>query len=261
MASFIEHPPALQTAPTRPDRTAAAEAVRRRQPPDPIPDDHEIFWGAILGSLVGLGLAAAGLTIGLGVSGWTADTKSYWYLSRAAGFVAYLLLWGSVAWGLLLSSKIGKGKLRPPALLDAHQFLSNVAVGFTLFHGLILMGDRYLSFPLQAVLVPFAGDYKPILVAAGQIGLWLSLLVVVSFYVRTQLGQARWRAIHYSSFIAYWGVLLHAVLMGSDSQHLAVQALYLLTAGLVLFLTVYRVLAGKIEPGKAPATGQAAKPR
>ncbi|WP_343391840.1 hypothetical protein [Candidatus Amarobacter glycogenicus] len=80
-------------------------------------------------------------------TGLAADTSRTGTWSRAAGFVAYLLLWGSVVWGMLLSSKIGKGKLRPPVLLDAHQFLSHVAVGFTLFHGLILMGDRYLSFP------------------------------------------------------------------------------------------------------------------
>ena len=131
MSEPLKPQPTPPSAASRLDRAAAAPAPRPRKP-DPIPDDYETFWGAIFGALVGLGLALAGLAIGLGVAGWTGDTKSYWYLSRASGFVAYLLLWGSVAWGLLLSSKIGKGWLRPPALLDAHQFLSNVAVGFTL---------------------------------------------------------------------------------------------------------------------------------
>lgn len=207
-------------------------------------DGALVWWGSIYGALIGLGLAIAGLALGIGATGLAGDTKSYWYLSRSAGFVAYLLLWGSVVWGLLLSSKIGKGRLKPAALLDAHQFLSSLAVGFAAFHGLILMGDRYLSFPLSAVLLPFAGSYKPALVAAGQIGAWLSLLLVVSFYVRRRLGQKTWRALHFASFAAFAAALLHSVLIGSESGLPWAGVLYAATAGAVLFLTFYRILAG-----------------
>jgi len=205
------------------------------------PETGESLWGTVLGALVGAGLAAAGFLIGVGVTGLTGQTTSFWYLSRSAGFVAYLLLWGSVVWGLLLSSKIGQGRFRPPALLDAHQFLSNVALGFAFFHGLVLMGDRYLSFPLQAVLVPFASSYESVLVAAGQIGLWLSLFVSLSFLVRKRIGQRRWRSFHYVSFAAYWLVLVHAAILGTDSKLLPIKLLYLVTNAIVLFLTFYRV--------------------
>ncbi|MEZ4767446.1 MAG: hypothetical protein R2844_03365 [Caldilineales bacterium] len=222
------------------------------QTPAPLPaanasavdlDSTHVWWGSIYGALIGMGLALAGLAIGFGVTGLTGDTRSYWYLSRAAGVVAYLLLWGSVAWGLLLSSRIGKGRLRPPVLLDAHQFLSSLAIGFALFHGLILMGDHYLSFPLSAVLVPFASSYKPALVAGGQIGLWLSVLVAASFYVRRRIGQKRWRTLHYTSFVAFWAVLIHSVFIGSESGQPLLAATYVATAGAVLFLTFYRIFA------------------
>lgn len=207
------------------------------------PEGESAISGVVLGSLVGLSLAAAGFIAGVGASGLAGETTSFWYLSRAAGLVAYTLLWGSVVWGLLLSSKISQGTLRPALVLDAHQFLSNVAIGFAAFHGLVLMGDRYLSFPLQAVLVPFASSYKPALVAAGQIGLWLSLLLSISFVLRRRLGQRLWRRLHYLSFVVYWAALLHSVLIGSDSGAPWLQALYLGTAGAVLFLTSYRILA------------------
>jgi DMSO/TMAO reductase YedYZ heme-binding membrane subunit len=199
----------------------------------------------VLGALVGLGLATAGFTIGVGMTGLAGETTSFWYLSRSSGFVAYLLLWGSVVWGLLLSSKIGQGRLRPPALLDAHQFLSNTALGFAFFHGLVLMGDRYLSFPLQAVLVPFASSHETLLVAAGQLALWLALLLSVSFLLRKRLGQRVWRSLHYSSFLAFFFVLVHAVWLGSDSSRPWAQLLYLATTGAVLFLTFYRMLASR----------------
>ena len=205
-------------------------------------------WGTVLGALIGAGLAIAGFAIGMGLTRLTGKTTSYWYLSRAAGFVGYFMLWGSMIWGLLLSSKIGQGRLRPPALLDAHEFLSYLALGFTLFHGLVLMGDTYLSFPVQAVLVPFASAYKPVLVAAGQIGLWLSLIVGLSYLVRRQLGQRRWRQLHYLSFAAYLVALVHAAFLGTTSQYLAVQVMYVLTAAPVLFLTFFRLFNSRQAP-------------
>lgn len=229
----------------------AADLPRERAPqPDGGPQASPA--SVVLGALVGLGLAAAGFAIGVGMTGLAGETTSFWYLSRSSGFVAYLLLWGSVVWGLLLSSKIGQGKLRPPALLDAHQFLSNTALGFAFFHGLVLMGDRYLSFPLQAVLVPFASSYETLLVAAGQLALWLSLLLSVSFLVRKRIGQRAWRSLHYSSFLAFFFVLAHAVWLGSDSSRPAVQLFYLATTGVVLFLTFYRVLTSRKALSAAP---------
>jgi predicted ferric reductase len=226
MARPVAQPPAKQT-----------RSVKKMSEVEP----GDLFWGTVLGSLLGVSLAAAGLLLGIGVLGVAGNTKSFWYLSRSSGFVAYLLLWGSVVWGLLLSSKISNRLMRPFTLLDAHQFLSNVAIGFALFHGLILMGDRFLSFSLGAVLVPFAGEYEPLLVAAGQLGMWLSLLLVLSFYVRRWTGHKAWRFLHYSSFLGYWMVLIHAVMLGTDTKLPWVQLFYLLTGGVVIFLTYYRI--------------------
>lgn len=120
-----------------------------------------------MSALVGITLATGGVVIGIG----------------ATGFVAYLLLWGSVIWGLLLSTGTGRAWMRPPQLLDAHQFLSAAGAGFACFHGLVLMGDRYVSFPLRAVVLPFGGSYDSLLVACGQLAAWLSLLLIASFHV------------------------------------------------------------------------------
>ena len=196
-------------------------------------------WSVLLGGIVAIGLAAAGFILGVGAAGKAGETQSFWYLSRSAGLVAYALLWGSVMWGLLLSGRPG-GKLRPPALFDAHQFLSNTALGFALFHALVLLGDRYASFPLAAILAPFAGSYKPALVALGQIALWLSLFLSLSFVVRKRIGQKAWRAFHYTTYGAFWLTLLHSVAMGSDTSLLWVRWMYIGTSATVALLTVWR---------------------
>jgi predicted ferric reductase len=203
----------------------------------------------LLSTLVGAALAAGGFGIGLGATGLAEGSTSFWYLSRASGFVAYVLLWGSVVWGLLLSTGIGREWMRPPVLLDAHQFLSTAALGFAAFHGLILMGDRYVSFPLRAIVLPFAGSYEPLLVACGQIAAWLSLLLIVSFRVRHRIGGRMWRRLHYASFIAFWLALAHGLLLGSESTTSWASFIYLLTAGTVTFLSLHRVLSLPILHG------------
>ena len=65
----------------------------------------------VVSAVVGITLATGGFVIGIGAAGLAAGTTSFWYLSRATGFVAYLLLWGSVTWGLLLRylERVGPG--------------------------------------------------------------------------------------------------------------------------------------------------------
>ncbi len=57
-----------------------------------------------------------------------ADSRTYWYMARSAGLVAYLLLWGSVVWGLLVSSKLVNDYVKPAVVYEVHQFLSILAL-------------------------------------------------------------------------------------------------------------------------------------
>jgi predicted ferric reductase len=196
----------------------------------------------VVSAVVGITLATGGFVIGIGATGLTPGTTSFWYLSRATGFVAYLLLWGSVTWGLLLSTGMGRAWLRPPQLLDAHQFLSAAGAGFACFHSLVLMGDRYVSFPLRAVIVPFGGSYEPLLVALGQIAAWLCLLLIASFHVRRHIGGRAWRRLHYASFMAFWLAVAHGLLLGTERTTVWANFVYLTTASVVTFLTFSRVL-------------------
>ena len=197
----------------------------------------------LLSTVVGVTLATGVFAVGLGTTGIVAGSTSFWYLSRASGFVAYVLLWGSVVWGLLLSTGTGRRWMRPPHLIDAHQFLSTAAVGFASFHGLVLMGDQYMSFPLRAIVVPFGANYEPLLVAGGQIAFWLSALLIGSFHVRRHIGGRAWRRLHYASFVAFWLAFVHGSALGSESATVWASVLYLGTAAPVICLSLQRVLS------------------
>ncbi len=206
---------------------------------------------ALLLLAVTLGAFAAAIVLpnwlpGLSQSLLGTEPKAYWYLSRASALVAYGLLWLSMAAGLLISNKLARLWPGGPVAFDLHQFTSLLGLAFALFHALILMGDKYINYNLAQILVPFnSTGYMPVWVGLGQIGLYLLAIVGLSFYIRKQLTQRRWRAIHYLSFLTYALALLHGIFAGTDSALPGLRVFYWLTGATLLFLLVYRIIITK----------------
>ncbi|MCA9927965.1 MAG: ferric reductase-like transmembrane domain-containing protein [Anaerolineales bacterium] len=175
--------------------------------------------------------------------------KTAWHFSRSAGTVAYMLLAGSTVWGLLLSSKLIKEAVPAALALAMHNILSWLAIALTGLHALALLFDSYLTYTLPSITIPFLGPYKPGWVGLGIIGFYLMFITAISFNFRKQIGQKRWRQMHYLSFVAYLGATIHGAMAGTDSGNPGMQALYWGSGLLVLFLTNFRLLAGKSGRG------------
>ena len=169
----------------------------------------------------------------------TDSVQTMWYITRAAGMTAYLLFWLSTAWGLAVSSKILDNLLHRSFTYEFHQFLSLLAIGFTGLHIVVLMFDRYLPYSWAQILVPFISPYRPFWIGLGVIGLYLTLLVTITFYLRGRIGMKAFRVIHVFSLLAYLGVLVHSVMSGSDSSLTSVLLLYVITFLVTIFLMVY----------------------
>lgn len=176
--------------------------------------------------------------------------KTPWYFSRSAGTVAYLLLAGATIWGLLLSTKIIKEAVPAALALAMHNVLSWLAVAFTGLHALVLLFDNYYTYTLADLTIPFIGPYLPGWVGLGIIGLYLMLLTTISFYFRKQIGQKRWRQLHYLTFVVYVLATVHGAMAGTDSGNLGMQGMYWGSGLLVFFLTNYRLLTGKQGNGR-----------
>lgn len=179
-----------------------------------------------------------------------------WHLARASGVAAYLLLWLSTALGLSITNRLARVWPGGPYAFDLHQFASLLALAFSGFHAMILLGDDYIGYSLAQILVPFTAiGYKPVATALGQLALYLALLVSFSFYVRSRIGHRAWRLIHYTSFLVFILITLHGLLAGSDASTL--WPLYLASFGSILFLTIYRILITRIQhKSKAPTSHQ-----
>lgn len=179
-----------------------------------------------------------------------ASEKASWYLTRSSGTIAYILLSASTIWGLLLSTKLIKSWVPAPVALAMHDILSWVAVGLASFHALLLLFDRYYSYTLANLLVPFTGPYEPFWVGIGIIAFYLMFLLSASFYLRQRIGAKRWRQLHYVTFAAYFMVTLHGWQSGTDSN--AFGWLYGGSLLLVGFLTFYRIFTA-IDEARTPS--------
>jgi predicted ferric reductase len=204
------------------------------------------------------GLVAVGLSTPKDLPDPTTSMTSihaYWYMGRASGFIAYGLLFASIALGLAVSSRVADGLLARPWVFDMHQFLSLFVLIAMLFHALILLPDPYAQFKLEELLVPFASRYRPLAVGAGAIVLYGSVIVSGSFYLKRFIGQQGWRSLHYATFALFVGATAHGVFAGSDSRQEWAQLTYLAAGLLVLFLTFFRILASKraMQQAKRPS--------
>lgn len=178
--------------------------------------------------------------------------KAYWYLSRASAFAAFVLLWLSMALGILITNKLARVWPGGPTAFDLHQFTSLLGLNLVLFHALILLGDRYIDYRLDQVLLPFRSvNYQPAWVGLGQLGFYMLIPVALSFYVRRNLGRRLWSMIHYLSFACFIMALTHGLLSGTDSSSVPVLALYVAAGVSILFLSVHRLLVTLLP--RAPA--------
>jgi predicted ferric reductase len=173
------------------------------------------------------------------------SAHAWWYLGRSSGFVAFWLLFASIALGLGVSSRVFDGVLGRPWVYELHKFLSIFVLIVMTFHGLIMLPDPYANFSLKELLVPFQSHYRNNAMAAGIITLYGSAFITATFYMKPLINQRTWRLIHYLTFALFLGALGHGIFNGTDSRNVLVQYSYLAAAVGVLFLTFFRVLAAR----------------
>jgi methionine sulfoxide reductase heme-binding subunit len=185
----------------------------------------------------------------------------WWYLSRAAGIVAYLMLTASVLWGTVLATDLFPKHRRPAWILALHRWLAGLTIFFIAGHLAGLVADSYAHFGARELLVPFASPWRPTAVAVGIIALYALFAVQVTALARKRLAGTWWRDIHLASYGVFWAVSIHGAFAGTDaSQRLYVVA-SIAALSAVVFAVTYRVLSRDL-PKRRPqrARARAARP-
>lgn len=178
-------------------------------------------------------------------------THAAWFITRASGIIAYILLWLSTIWGLGVSAKFFDRAIPRAFTYDAHEYISLLALVFVFAHVIVLLFDTFTPFNLAEIVVPFISGYRPVWTGIGILSLYLTLLVTITFYLRKWIGIQTFRAIHLFSFAAYFGVTLHSWFAGTDTNLAFMRWLYLGSALVVVLMTVIWLVVRKKDASNA----------
>ncbi len=125
----------------------------------------------------------------------------FWITSRAAGFAALVLASLAVSLGLLMSTKLLKG--RTTDLRAAHDTLALATIVAIVVHGVSLLGDSFLHPSIFDISIPFVSSYKTIWTTLGIVGGWGLIALGLSYYARRWVGAVRWRKLHRFTALAW----------------------------------------------------------
>ena len=167
-------------------------------------------------------------------------SQTWWYAARAGGIVAWALASLTVIGGLQLSTRLVR-KPAPSWVLDVHRFLGGLTVVFVGVHLVGLAADQFIGFGPVELLVPFASSYKPAAVALGVVGLYLLLAIEITSLAMRKMPRRVWHAVHLTSFVLFVVATVHGVTTGTDRHNPAFQWACLLTAALVLMMSLVRI--------------------
>lgn len=158
------------------------------------------------------------------------SSPTTWYLARAGGVVAYVLITAAVVAGVALA-----GRARVPgfprfAVEDLHRFLGLLAGVFVTAHVAGILVDRTVPFSLGQALVPFTASYRPLWTGSGVVAMELLVALAVTNRLRRRMPYRLWRAVHMLNYLVWAAATVHGVMSGSDRDQPWLIALYVLAA-------------------------------
>jgi ferric reductase like protein len=172
-----------------------------------------------------------------------AAPSSYWFITRASGATALVLLTVSVALGVASVRRMKLANLR--FVIEAlHRSVSLLAVVFVLLHVVTTLLDGFAPIGVLDVVIPFRSTYRPVWLGLGTVGFDLLAAVTVTSLVRHRLGHRGWRATHWLVYVSWPVALVHSYGTGTDAKVYWMLVLTGLCVLVVLATVIARVGAG-----------------
>jgi sulfoxide reductase heme-binding subunit YedZ len=178
----------------------------------------------------------------------------FWITSRAAGTGALVLSSVAVCVGLLMGGKLLRG--RGPDLRATHEALSLATIAAITVHALALLGDKFLHPSVLDISVPLVSGYRTAWMSMGIVAGWALILLGLSYYQRHRIGQARWRALHRFTALAWILGVIHSLGEGTDAG----QAWFLGMTAVVVIPALVLLIARMAPPRRVTASRVAGAP-
>jgi predicted ferric reductase len=168
-----------------------------------------------------------------------ADPRLWWWLSRASGIVAWLVVVAAVVWGLLASTKMIRRRGMPAWILDLHRYLGTLTVVFVAVHVGAIWADSFVKFGPRELFVPLASSWRPHAVAWGILSTYLLVAIQTTSWLMRRLPRRLWHRIHVLSIPMLAMATVHGYLAGTDRANRMVQwSAFAALTGIVFLLAV-----------------------
>lgn len=157
-----------------------------------------------------------------------------WFLTRASGIVALVLILAAVADGLIFSGREGGRRLRPTWWMDLHRGLGGYALAFTGLHLLTAYGAN-IGAGLAQVFVPGTSPTATTAFTLGVLALYGLAITVFTSWPRRLLERRTWHLLHLPSIPTAIAAAMHAWQLGTDASAPWFMALSVLAFGGVMY--------------------------
>jgi predicted ferric reductase len=167
-----------------------------------------------------------------------------WYITRATGLVAMVLLTLSMASGLLSSVRYQRPAWPRFVTIGLHRNTTLLALAFTVLHVITTAADSFVSIPLQDAVIPFISSYRPLWLGLGAVAFDLMLALTITSLLRTRMSYRSWRLVHWTAYLCWPVAVLHGLGTGSDTSVRWVLGLTVACVALIAALTAWRLAYG-----------------
>jgi sulfoxide reductase heme-binding subunit YedZ len=168
-------------------------------------------------------------------------SDALWYFARGSGVVSLVLLTIVVALGIAARSGRTAFGLPRFAVSLLHRNAALLAVVLLVLHVVSLLLDPYAQLRLFDVVLPFAGNYRPLWQGLGTLGFDLVIALVATSLLRHRLGARVWRAVHWLAYLCWPVALMHGLGTGSDNGTWWLWTVAMICAATVLAAVVWRL--------------------
>lgn len=186
-----------------------------------------------------------------------------WYLARSSALVAFLLLYISIFLGLSIRTPILKEIIKPAYSYRIHCWISLQALIFTAVHGIALLFDKFISFKIGNIFIPFypmtqsqMAAMNPNFLALGVVAFYIMIILVFSSYFKSRIPASLWRGLHFLNIGLYIITIIHALYMGTDMKIEIVRNIFIAANAVLIILFAINLLSKLKSKSEAEVNNQ-----
>jgi sulfoxide reductase heme-binding subunit YedZ len=177
-----------------------------------------------------------------------------WYLNRATGIVALVLMTATIVLGVVVQRQKRLPGLPRFGAVALHRNVALLSALLLVVHVVMAVVDSYVDVGWATAVVPFVSGWNPLAVGLGTLTVDLLALVVVTSLLRGRIPVRLWRGIHWTSYLMWPLAFAHGLTAGSDLGSGWALGVALACAGVVGGTTAVAWTGRRSAPaGRAPA--------